>query len=262
MNALRDAIAEQRRTTAGRTCAVTPEQARRLGAFCISLSAAPNGANSEAIADGLAAAAAIAGQSDFSPEQATSWSAQVSAMPAVKGRKLTLTAPEGDALELFFDANDTFYIGNLATGALAERRVLAFTIVTGPAGARITHVDGSAKNHPAAQPAFGDPFGAVAAMAGAAAAVLIHTRREPAAPAPAKPSEAESLPVRFCEQCGQPRKAGARFCGHCGTAFPETSPTQEASKVSTLPICNVCGAERAPQWKFCKRCGAKFLQAT
>lgn len=45
-----------------------------------------------------------------------------------------------------------------------------------------------------------------------------------------------------CPSCGQPVRAGAKFCAHCGASLVQT--------------CAKCGAELRPGSKFCDNCGA------
>lgn len=46
-----------------------------------------------------------------------------------------------------------------------------------------------------------------------------------------------------CAQCGEPIKAGARFCGRCGAPLG-------------VPACVNCGAAIQAEWEFCSKCGA------
>jgi hypothetical protein len=260
MTALRDAITEHERVAESSVCGVTADQSTRLFAFCAALIAQGAGSTSgAAIADGIAASAAIVAASACLPQASQSdWCAVVTTIPAIECRKLTLNAHEGDTLELFLDANDAFYLGNLSCGPSAARTILSFRIINEPAGARTYVINGTedGETHDAEwRPVFGDPFG-IAAKATAAA--LLYLRSKAAGPSPGRVSEASTPPIRFCEQCGQPRKQGARFCGQCGAAFPDAEPAPKSPSTFSALVCSACGAERAPLWKFCKRCGAAF----
>jgi len=71
----------------------------------------------------------------------------------------------------------------------------------------------------------------------------------PARPAPAQAEdfvlEEEVSPV-VCPNCGRPFAPDARFCGHCGHAWP------------SAPKCPSCGMELTDDSRFCTQCGAKL----
>jgi hypothetical protein len=260
MTALRDAITERQRAAESSSRGVTADQSTRLDRFCAALVVKNADSTDAAIADGIAAAAAIVAASLPQASQAD-WSAFVTDIPAIACRKLTLDSQAGDALELFLDAKDAFYLGNLSRGPIAGRTTLSFRILNEPDGARTRPINGTDSDaHDAVSPpAFGDPF-AIAAKAAAAllASELLASRPKVTAPSPGHVPEASTPPIRFCEQCGHPRKQGARFCGQCGAAFPDSEPPRKSAASSAALACSACGAERAPQWKFCKRCGSAF----
>ena len=71
----------------------------------------------------------------------------------------------------------------------------------------------------------------------------------PSKPAPAQVEdfvlEEEATPA-VCPNCGKPFAPEARFCGHCGHAWP------------AAPKCPSCGKELTDDSRFCTQCGAKL----
>jgi len=63
-----------------------------------------------------------------------------------------------------------------------------------------------------------------------------------AAPMMATPVAPAAAPQARCPSCGQPVRAGAKFCANCGA--------------SLVLACAKCGAELRPGAKFCDSCGA------
>jgi predicted nucleic acid-binding Zn ribbon protein len=61
-----------------------------------------------------------------------------------------------------------------------------------------------------------------------------------------------TIPGRICQQCGNPIKPGAKFCGSCGAGIIGSSP------VVTTPVCPSCGKPFTPGKKFCGSCGQKL----
>ena len=78
---------------------------------------------------------------------------------------------------------------------------------------------------------------------------FFHELSNRAKPAPAQDKdfvlEEDNAPVP-CPNCGKPFAEGARFCGHCGHAWPEP------------PKCPSCGIELKDDSRFCTQCGAKL----
>ncbi len=60
-------------------------------------------------------------------------------------------------------------------------------------------------------------------------------------------AKAQRAPIpSACAQCGEPIKAGAKFCGRCGAPLG-------------APVCVNCGAAIQAEWKFCNECGAPIV---
>ena len=57
--------------------------------------------------------------------------------------------------------------------------------------------------------------------------------------------------MKYCRNCGEKIKQGAKFCTNCGYQFV-TEPQQAAPK---MMYCQNCGRELAASVKFCKYCG-------
>jgi len=56
----------------------------------------------------------------------------------------------------------------------------------------------------------------------------------------------EVASTRFCIECGEELKEGAKFCSNCGV------------RVEEKKICEDCGSENVLGAKFCRYCGKKF----
>jgi len=71
----------------------------------------------------------------------------------------------------------------------------------------------------------------------------------PVKPAPAQVEDfvfEEDIVPAACPNCGKPFAPDARFCGHCGHAWP------------SAPKCPSCGKELTDDSRFCTQCGAKL----
>lgn len=64
-------------------------------------------------------------------------------------------------------------------------------------------------------------------------------------------------PMVRCVHCGQPLRAGARFCASCGQSQEAASPPPAFSKPSAS-FCRHCGTALRPGAKFCARCGEQI----
>lgn len=58
----------------------------------------------------------------------------------------------------------------------------------------------------------------------------------------------EELPTPHCIQCEAPLRAGARFCGRCGTPQPQAEPERRI-------FCDMCGRPIPPGAHVCALCG-------
>ena len=47
---------------------------------------------------------------------------------------------------------------------------------------------------------------------------------------------------RVCQMCGEASPARFRFCGYCGTAFPDSLPSMEVRKAVTIVFCDLKGS--------------------
>ena len=70
------------------------------------------------------------------------------------------------------------------------------------------------------------------------------------APAP-EPAQAE----KRCPVCGEPVKAGDRFCMNCGATIPEDAAPAQAP--AQRVFCMNCGNPLNPGDKFCMKCGQR-----
>lgn len=69
----------------------------------------------------------------------------------------------------------------------------------------------------------------------------------------ATPSPKPVASATSCAKCGQPLKAGVKFCSGCGVPIqvaPAAAPAE--------PGCPKCGAPRVPNAKFCRGCGQRL----
>ncbi|WP_161569263.1 VWA domain-containing protein [Candidatus Oscillochloris fontis] len=62
------------------------------------------------------------------------------------------------------------------------------------------------------------------------------------------PIEEAQMPAAHCVQCAAPLRAGARFCGRCGTSQPQPEPGRRT-------FCDMCGRPLAPGANVCAVCG-------
>lgn len=73
------------------------------------------------------------------------------------------------------------------------------------------------------------------------------------AASPPMPSAQPSTGAAPCVRCGQPVRAGAKFCTACGQLVTAASVPQPAN------TCPRCGRPLRPGARFCANCGARFV---
>jgi hypothetical protein len=62
------------------------------------------------------------------------------------------------------------------------------------------------------------------------------------------------ISTQTCTACGAPARAGAAFCGQCGSALP--TPFDD-TLIEPVDFCRVCGAPMRRSAAFCGACGAE-----
>ncbi len=81
-----------------------------------------------------------------------------------------------------------------------------------------------------------------------------------------KSGRSDASTDKTCPHCGAVIKAGAKYCGKCGTILPTDSPvTWECDcgkeNPATSSFCSACGKRRrgtAPEFGYCVKCGKRI----
>jgi VWFA-related protein len=103
---------------------------------------------------------------------------------------------------------------------------------------------------PSSYPPYASPAGPVYPAPPQPPAPPVYPAPAAGPPMPAAQPTAGAAP---CVRCGQPVRAGAKFCTVCG------QPAAAASAPQPAATCPRCGQPLRPGAKFCARCGARFV---